>query len=91
MRCIRKSAILTLLLALRCDAACHTDGQETVLHNEIRSTEVYLANWEKKSSAMFRWQCGILALLTIGTYLMCGMHQASRRSRYRKACISVLI
>ena len=44
--------------------------QETVLQNEVRSTEVYLANWEKKSSTMFRWQCGILALLALSTYLI---------------------
>ena len=44
--------------------------QETVLQNDVRSTEAYLANWEKKSSTMFRWQCGILAFLTIGTYLV---------------------
>ena len=44
--------------------------QESVLEGEIRSTEAYLTNWEKKSSEMFRWQCGILAFLLIGTYLV---------------------
>ena len=48
--------------------AREVEEAEQVLRTEVRATEKYLENWERKSKTMFRYQCGLLLLLALVTF-----------------------
>ena len=48
--------------------AREVEEAEQVLRTEVRATEKYLENWERKSKTMFRYQCGLLLVLALITF-----------------------